>query len=46
MAARRDGDSPSLVANSQKLQQALAWKPLRSDLKQIVSDAWNFFVQI
>jgi UDP-glucose 4-epimerase len=43
IAPRRDGDSPSLVANSQKLQQALAWKPVRSDLKQIVRDAWEFF---
>jgi UDP-glucose 4-epimerase len=29
---RRDGDSPSLVANSKKLQKALGWKPVRSDL--------------
>jgi UDP-glucose 4-epimerase len=43
IAPRRDGDSPSLVANSEKLQQALAWRPLRSDLHQIVRDAWNFF---
>jgi UDP-glucose 4-epimerase len=42
IAPRRDGDSPSLVANSQKLQAALGWKPVRSDLKQIVRDAWNF----
>jgi UDP-glucose 4-epimerase len=45
IAPRRDGDSPSLVANSQKLQQALGWKPLRSDLHQIVRDAWNFFIK-
>ena len=44
IAPRRDGDSPSLVANSQKLQQTLGWKPVRSDLKQIVRDAWEFFV--
>jgi UDP-glucose-4-epimerase GalE len=44
IAPRRDGDSPSLVANSQKLQQTLGWKPVRSDLKQIVRDAWKFFV--
>jgi UDP-glucose 4-epimerase len=43
VAPRRDGDSPSLVANSQKLQQTLGWKPVRSDLKQIVRDAWDFF---
>jgi UDP-glucose 4-epimerase len=43
IAPRRDGDSPSLVANSQKLQQSLRWKPVRSDLNQIVRDAWGFF---
>lgn len=44
IAPRRDGDSPSLVANSQKLQQTLHWKPVRSDLTQIVRDAWHFYV--
>jgi UDP-glucose 4-epimerase len=43
IAPRRDGDSPSLVANSEKLQQTLSWQPLRSDLHQIVRDAWTFF---
>jgi UDP-glucose-4-epimerase GalE len=43
IAPRREGDSPSLVANSQKLQSQLGWKPLRSDLNQIVRDAWAFF---
>lgn len=45
VAPRRDGDSPSLVANSRKLQQTLGWKPVRSGLKQIVRDAWDFFLQ-
>lgn len=45
IGARREGDSPSLVANSEKLQSQLGWKPLRSDLNQIVRDAWNFFTQ-
>jgi UDP-glucose 4-epimerase len=43
IAPRRAGDSASLVANSQKLRQTLGWKPVRSDLKQIVRDAWDFF---
>jgi UDP-glucose 4-epimerase len=43
VAPRRDGDSPSLVANSKKLQDTLGWKPTRSDLNQIVRDAWQFF---
>jgi UDP-glucose 4-epimerase len=45
IAPRRDGDSPSLVANSKKLQETLGWKPVRSDLKQIVRDAWDFFAK-
>jgi UDP-glucose 4-epimerase len=45
IAPRRDGDSPSLVANSEKLQQTLNWKPLRSDLHEIVRDAWDFFIR-
>ncbi len=43
IAPRRDGDSPSLVANSEKLQQTLSWQPLRSVLHEIVRDAWTFF---
>jgi UDP-glucose 4-epimerase len=44
IAPRREGDSPSLVANSQKLKSQLNWTPHRSDLNQIVRDAWAFFV--
>ena len=44
IAPRREGDSPSLVANSEKLQSQLNWTPHRSDLNQIVRDAWTFFV--
>jgi UDP-glucose-4-epimerase GalE len=43
VAPRRGGDSPSLVANSKKLQGTLGWHPVRSDLNQIVRDAWSFF---
>jgi len=39
---RREGDPPSLVADSQKLQRALGWSAKRADLQQIVSDAWVF----
>ena len=45
IAPRREGDSPSLVANSQKQQSPQGWNPLRSDLNQIVRDAWTFFIQ-
>lgn len=39
---RREGDPPSLVANSQKLQNTLGWKPTRTNLDRIVGDAWRF----
>ena len=39
---RREGDPPSLVANSDKLKQNLGWKPTRADLDRIVADAWAF----
>ena len=43
MSARRAGDSASLVANSDKLQQTLGWKPTRSNLSEIIRDAWEFY---
>jgi UDP-glucose-4-epimerase GalE len=39
---RREGDPPSLVADSRKLQNALGWRPQRADLERIVADAWAF----
>ena len=39
---RREGDPPSLVADSRKLQNALGWRPERADLERIVADAWAF----
>ncbi len=39
---RREGDPPSLVADSSKLQRTLGWKPKRADLDRIVADAWQF----
>jgi UDP-glucose-4-epimerase GalE len=39
---RREGDPPSLVADSHKLQNALGWRPERADLERIVADAWAF----
>src|SRR5580704_13909250 len=43
MSPRREGDPAELVADSRKLREALGWKPQRSDLQRIVSDAWKFF---
>ncbi len=42
MGPRREGDPPSLVADSQKLQSVLGWRPKRVDLDRIVADAWQF----
>ncbi len=39
---RRDGDPPVLVANSEKLQRMLGWRPRYTDLKPIIETAWNF----
>ena len=39
---RREGDPPTLVADSQKLQKTLGWRPKRAELELIVSDAWHF----
>ena len=42
LGPRREGDPPSLVADSRKLQNGLGWKPKRADLEGIVWDAWEF----
>jgi len=42
MGPRRDGDPPSLVADSSKLRGKLGWQPRHSDLREIVSTAWQF----
>jgi UDP-glucose-4-epimerase GalE len=42
MGPRREGDPPSLVADSTRLQQELGWKPVYSELHQIVETAWEW----
>jgi UDP-glucose 4-epimerase len=42
---RREGDSPSLVAASDKLRAKLGWEPHYADLKTIVEHAWTFAQQ-
>ena len=37
---RREGDPPSLVADSTRLQTELGWKPIDSELNRIVETAW------
>jgi UDP-glucose 4-epimerase len=39
---RREGDPPELVANSDKLQRMLGWRPEHSGIKEIVTSAWDF----
>jgi UDP-glucose-4-epimerase GalE len=39
---RRAGDPPRLVANGDKVRQALGWKPEYTDLRKTVATAWNF----
>ena len=34
-----------LVADANKLRETLDWHPQRSDLHDILRDAWNFFRQ-
>lgn len=42
VAPRRAGDPAVLVASSDKIKSELGWKPTRTDLETIVTDAWNF----
>ena len=40
-AGRRDGDSPTLVADNRKAKLVLGWQP-RYDLAAIIQTAWNW----
>jgi UDP-glucose 4-epimerase len=42
-APRRQGDPAQLVASSGKARTELGWRPQRTDLHDIVDDAWRFF---
>lgn len=42
VAARRDGDPASLVADATKARQILKWSPCFQELNEIVSHAYNF----
>lgn len=42
ISPRREGDSPKLVASSEKLQTQLGWKPRYPKLDDIVSHAWDW----
>jgi UDP-glucose 4-epimerase len=40
--ARRAGDPAVLIASSEKAMAELGWRPSRSGIEEIVSDAWEF----
>jgi UDP-glucose-4-epimerase GalE len=39
---RRPGDPPELVASAERASRVLNWIPQRSDIRQIIQDAWNW----
>ena len=41
-SVRRDGDPSRLVANASKAQKILGWNPTRTDIAEIVADAWRW----
>jgi UDP-glucose 4-epimerase len=42
VAGRREGDPARLVSGGSAARDRLGWVPERSDLEQIVRDAWSF----
>ena len=40
-AERRTGDPARLVASSEKIRKELGWKPLHTDLQEIIASAWD-----
>jgi UDP-glucose 4-epimerase len=40
--ARRPGDTPRLVASSDKIRRELGWKPRYEELDQITATAWEW----
>jgi UDP-glucose-4-epimerase GalE len=42
LGPRRDGDAPSLVANTDKLKTTLQWRPRYTGIREIVETAWAF----
>jgi UDP-glucose 4-epimerase len=39
---RRAGDPAVLVASAQRARERLGWQPARTDLTEIIRDAWTF----
>lgn len=42
---RRPGDPPALVGSSDKAMRVLGWQPQHSDIKEILTDAWNWHLK-
>lgn len=40
---RREGDPPTLVASHDRARDELGWVPERSEIDEIVGDAWDFY---
>jgi UDP-arabinose 4-epimerase len=45
LAPRRAGDPPILIADASKATESLAWKPLRSDMRTMIEDAWTWMTE-
>ncbi|MGY1837963.1 MULTISPECIES: UDP-glucose 4-epimerase GalE [unclassified Modestobacter] len=45
VGARRAGDPARLVASSARISDDLGWRPVHTDLREIVGDAWAFVQQ-
>ncbi|BCB80029.1 UDP-glucose 4-epimerase GalE [Phytohabitans flavus] len=43
IAPRRSGDPAALVASSELARQELGWTPVKTTLRDMVSDAWAFY---
>jgi UDP-glucose 4-epimerase len=42
IVTRRAGDPAKLIASSQKAKQVLGWSPKRTNIEQIIDDAWSW----
>jgi UDP-glucose 4-epimerase len=39
---RREGDPARLFANSDKVQRELGWKPVHTDVEEVITSAWHW----
>jgi len=42
MGERRAGDCTRLISGSYRAETDLGWKPVRSNLQQMIADAWRW----